>query len=113
MTIGIDEQIMEAEKEVRVRARRYPVMIEKGRLLQDTADAKLARMRAIVTTLHWLADNRVWIAAQAKLRRETEIEQREAAEADEFARDETVAAVLAAFPGTSITDIRHLEEDAA
>lgn len=107
MTIRLSEQIVEVEKEIRDRARRYPVMIEKGRLLPETADAKLAALRAVQSTLVWLETNMDWIRAEAQ-RRAAEARMR--AEADELMRHPDVAVVAAAFPGGTITHIEDIEK---
>lgn len=70
MTVPLAEQIVEVEKEVRDRARRYPAMVAKGRLKPETADAKLAAMRAVQSTLHWLERNDGWIKAEHRRRSE-------------------------------------------
>jgi hypothetical protein len=48
---SLAEQIVEIEKTVRDRVRTYPAMIERRRLLPETAEAKLAAMRAVQSTL--------------------------------------------------------------
>lgn len=91
--ISLDEQIAEVEREIRQRARLYPAWVEKGRLKAETADAKLAALRAAQSTLMWLDRNHVWIKQEAQ-RRVLQAQQ-----------ETGVQAVLAEFPGAVATSI--------
>lgn len=68
-SVTLAEQIIEVEKTVRDRARQYPDLVARGRLRQETADAKLAALRAVQSTLTWLEANHDWIKAEAASRR--------------------------------------------
>lgn len=103
--IPLADQIVEVEKTVRDRARRYPDLVGRGRLKPETADQKLAAMRAVQSTLTWLEQNLDWIKPEAERRRRA---RQLAAEAAELARDPAVAEVLAAFPGAAIAAVREL-----
>lgn len=109
--IPLDEQIREVEREIRQRARLYPKWVEDGRYKQDTADAKLATMRAVHDTLMWLEQNRDWIRSEAERRL---LAERLRAEADSLRDEPAVATLLDAFPGAEITDVRNIQhrEDA-
>jgi hypothetical protein len=45
------DQLKEAQREVAVRKRVYPSLVERGRMTQGQADYHLAAMEAIVQTL--------------------------------------------------------------
>jgi len=49
--IPLQEQILEAQREVNLRRRVYPKMVEDGRVKADRAQRWIAIMEAIVTTL--------------------------------------------------------------
>src|SRR5690606_36093170 len=66
--IPLAEQIVEVEREVRNRARRYPDLVAKGRLTQAVADSKLAALRAVQSTLTWLDRHEHWIKPEAERR---------------------------------------------
>jgi len=84
------DQIVEVEKEIR----------DRGRLLQETADAKLAALRAVQTTLTWLDANMHWIKPEAERRRAARRLEMEAASLREHP---AVAPVLEAFPDASVS----------
>lgn len=103
----LSEQIIEIEKLLRDDARRFQVLVDKGRWKQETADRKLAALRAVQSTLTWLEKNHDWIKAEA-LRRDREARataefEREVAEMES---EPIVTAALEAFPGGEVTDIR-------
>lgn len=108
--IPLSEQIAEVEREIRQRARRYPDLVEAGRLKPETADAKLAALRAAQSTLVWLEGNMSWIKPEASRRamaerQRAEIEEIEAAERAAIADHPVTQDLLAAFPGAEITSI--------
>ena len=116
--IPIDAQIIEVEKTVRDRARRYPYMIERGSLLPDTADRKLNTMRAVQSTLTWLADNAGWIRLEfARREKQAALSDAEAGELAALKNDPTVKAALDEFPSAKVLAITPLSkaksEDAA
>jgi hypothetical protein len=49
-----DELVQCAEREVRQREKNYPRLVELGRLTRSKAEAEIATMKAIVTTLRQL-----------------------------------------------------------
>ena len=103
--VPLADQIVEVEKEVRDRARRYPDLVARGRYLQDTADRKLDAMRGVQTTLMWLDANMHWIKPEAARRLK---EQRLAAEAEELRSHPAVAPVIEEFPGAEISRVSEL-----
>lgn len=100
MNVPLADQIVEVEGEVRQRVRIYPKWIEAKRLKPETAERKLAAMRAVQSTLIWLETNMDWIKAEAQRRREAA---RLAAEADVLRGEPAVQAVLEAFPDSTMT----------
>ena len=98
--IPLSEQIVEIEREIRQRARVYPKWVSEGRYKRETADAKLAAIRAAHDTLIWLETNMDWIRAEAQRRLR---EARLAAEAESLREHPAVAAVLDEFPGATFT----------
>lgn len=103
--VPLAEQIVEVEKEVRDRARRYPDLVARGRYLPDTAERKLEAMRGVQTTLTWLEANMHWIKPEAAQRLK---EQHLAAEADALRAHPAVSEVLDTFPGAKISRVREL-----
>jgi len=51
---SLQEMIVDAEREVRMRINVYPKLVINGRMKQDDADRKIAIMRAIVERLRGL-----------------------------------------------------------
>ena len=103
--VPLTEQIVEVEKTIRDRARRYPDLVARGRLLPDTADRKLEALRGAQTSLTWLDANMYWIRPEAERRIKA---QRLAAEADELRSHPAVAPVLEALPGAEISRVTEL-----
>lgn len=109
---ALKEQIEEVGREIRYRADRYPDLIARGRLREDTARRKLAHLQAAYETLQWLEQNEAWIkreaelrAAEARMRREREWEL-------EQASDEPVTtAAQEAFPGAEVVGFRKAESE--
>jgi hypothetical protein len=56
MTVPMAEQVACAERELRLRRRGYPRMIEAGRMTPQAAESELLRMAAIVETLRILEE---------------------------------------------------------
>lgn len=102
MTIPLQQQIEEVEREIRTRARLYPNWVEKKRLKQETADRKLADLRAAQTTLMWLDANLHWIKPEAVRRQELARQQAELATLES---DPAVQAVKDEFPGAVVTGV--------
>lgn len=103
----LEEQIKEVEREIRQRARVYPKWVEEGRYKPETAEMKLATMRDVHDTLMWLEANLSWIKPQAVRRAR---EKRFAAEAEALLDHPAVSAVMDAFQGAEITEIRQRED---
>lgn len=102
--VPIAEAIEEVGREIRLRQRLYPEWVKRGRLKQDTADTKLARMQGAERDLKWLAKNLDWIRPIAEQRKLLEQQQRE------LENHPIVEAAMAAFPDAEVADIRQLEE---
>lgn len=62
MTIPIEQQIEEVNRELAMRAKVYPGLIARGRMRKSEADHAVARMQAIKATLEFCRDNRALIA---------------------------------------------------
>lgn len=101
--VTLADQIIEVEKTVRDRARRYPDQVSKGRLLPATADHKLAALRAVQSTLVWLEQNEAWIrpAFEERCRAERQ-KAADAALLDEIHQQPAVQRVLELFPGADV-----------
>lgn len=102
-TIPLAEQIVEVEREVRNRARRYPDLVAKGRLTQAVADSRLAALRAVQSTLTWLETHSHWI--------KPEVERRAAAAraVAELEEDDAARLVRQAFPDAGEGEVGELE----
>jgi hypothetical protein len=103
--VPLAEQIAEVEREIRQRCRVYPKWVADGRYKPETADAKLAALRAAQSTLVWLEQNEHWIRPQAQRRA---ADARLAAEAEALRGHPAVTAVFDAFPDAAIADVRAL-----
>jgi transcription elongation GreA/GreB family factor len=108
MSIPLNEQIAEVEREIRMRARVYPDWIEKKRLKPETAETKLAALRAAQSTLMWLERNMAWIKPEAQrramlARQQKELDEIEAAERAAVLTAPAVQAVLEVFPDATVT----------
>lgn len=93
--VTLADQITEAEKTVRERVRSWPQRIEAGRITVPKAGHKLAAMRAIASTLRWLAANEAWIKAE------------------HARRTEALSIVREHFPDAEIVDPEREDQDAA
>lgn len=60
---SINQQIEEVRREISYRERVYPFLISRGKLRQSIATYQLDRMRAVLRTLQWFADNEAKIRA--------------------------------------------------
>ena len=98
--IPLDAQIIEVEKTVRDRVRRYPDLVARGRLKQETADAKLAALRAAQSSLIFLEKHADWIKAE-HARRKADADRQ--ADIDAVRDEPTVAADLDAMPDADVT----------
>ncbi len=56
MTPDLTEQIMEVKRELAMRERLYPYLVQNDRLNQPEATKRLERMRAVLQTLKELRD---------------------------------------------------------
>jgi len=110
--VPLAEQIAEVEREIRQRCRVYPKWVQDGRYKQETADAKLAAMRAAQSTLTWLEQNMDWIKAEAQRRAARASEEAELAA---IKQHPAVAEILDAYPGAEIANVREVapEEEEA
>jgi hypothetical protein len=101
--ITLAQQIEEVEGEIRQRGRLYPDWVAKGRYKPETAERKLATMRAVQSTLTWLEQNEHWIRPAYIARREAT---RRAAEDEalraELMKNPAVRAVVDAFPDAEV-----------
>lgn len=61
--ISIASQVLEAERELRMRHKAYPNQVRCRSLRQEEADMLLARQEAIIATLRWAQDNEADIRA--------------------------------------------------
>lgn len=114
--IPLTEQTVEVEREIRQRSRLHPKWVADGRYKAETAEAKLAAMRAAHTTLMWLDANMAWIKPEAERRLADRNAasgrlrgaESDAAERESLRDDPAVAAVLEEFPGAEIAGIRDI-----
>jgi hypothetical protein len=104
--VSLREQADEAAREVAMRHRVYPGLVKRGRMTEAEAAIGIARMRAIRDTLRLFAEHEG--AVRDALARAI-AGRRQQAEIDALGDEPAVAAVLDAFPGASIVDVRHLE----
>lgn len=114
--VPLAAQIEEVEREIRQRARIYPKWVADGRYKQDTADAKLAAMRAVQSTLMWLERFRDDIHAlhtrlksEAVAGRAAERQSRLDSELAALRAHPAVKAVLDEFPDAVIDTVRTME----
>lgn len=56
--ITIEEQIEEAKREIGLRRKTYPIMVERQRYTEAEAAGFIAAQEAIIASLEWLRDNR-------------------------------------------------------
>ena len=101
--IPLVEQIKEVEREIRSRARLYPILVARGRLTQPVADKKLADLRAVQSTLTWLEANEHWIKPEAERRIAA------ARALAELESDEATRLVRQAFPDAGEGEVSELE----
>lgn len=110
--IPLADQIIQIEKMLRDDARRFQLKVDRGDWKQETADRKLAALRAVQSTLTWLDQNYDWIRPEAKRRWEEARAKAELeAELHELDEDPAIAAALETFPGAEVTAIRDLSTD--
>ena len=56
MSYGIEQQIASVEREIKLRIRVYPRLIDKGKITALTAEREIATMRAVLETLQQVKD---------------------------------------------------------
>lgn len=110
--IPLADQIVQIEKMLRDDARRFQLKVDKGNWKQETADRKLAALRAVQSTLTWLERNYDWIKPEGE-RRLNEARAKAEFDAELAALDDEpiVAAIHDAFPDAEVTAIRPLEPE--
>ena len=54
--VSIEQQIQCVAREIALRERCYPRWVKQGRLKEDQAQRELERMRAVLKTLHQVAE---------------------------------------------------------
>ena len=54
--VPLADQIKCVDREIGMRLRVYPRWVQSGRMKQDEADREIARMEAVLATLHRLAE---------------------------------------------------------
>lgn len=57
MTISLNQQIEEVQRELDQRAKVYPRLNAKGTLPRHIGDYQVQRLQAVRTTLQWLKEN--------------------------------------------------------
>jgi hypothetical protein len=62
--LSLNAQIAEVEYELAMRAKVYPGLVRSGRLRQSEADLHVARLTAVLRTLHWLFEHEAEIKAR-------------------------------------------------
>lgn len=63
MSVSLNQQIEEVDRELAQRARVYPRLVGQGKLRQSVADYHVKRMQAVKATLEWLRDNEAAVRA--------------------------------------------------
>ena len=63
-SVTLSDAIIEVEKTIRDRGRRYPDLVAKKRLKPETADHKLASLRKAHDVLMFVEANEAWIRAE-------------------------------------------------
>ena len=52
--VSLDEQLACVEREIKMRERVYPGLVENGKMSRPQADLEITKMRAVLTTLRSL-----------------------------------------------------------
>lgn len=104
--IPIGEQIEEVERELRHRARLYPLWIDKGRLKLETAHVHTTRLQAALATLRVVEAHADGLRALIALLRAYDPVLPPIDEREKILEHPAVRQVLAAFPGAVLTAIR-------
>lgn len=91
---GLAGERAEITAQTAENARRFPILIERGRLTVATAQRKQAAMAAVLHTVTWLARNTEWIREEAAKRARDERE--------DLANHPAARMVLDAFPGATV-----------
>lgn len=66
MSVMLDEQIVEVDREIAMRMSVYPNRVARQMMDQREADDRIAGMEAVKATLVWLKDNRKAVIAAVK-----------------------------------------------
>ena len=104
--ITVSDALIEVEKTVRDRTRRYPEKIRKGYLKLEIAALKLGAMEKAAKVLSFVEADEDWIKRVYAQR------VRMAKEAEDLAlTDPAVQAVLSVFPEAEIVDVRALSKE--
>ena len=108
--ISLREQADSAHRELAMRHRVYPGLVKRGKMTEAEAEAEIALMRAIRDTLRllepWEAPLRAWLAQQiATSRIKDSVPARDDGAVSQEA-SAMVDAVIEAFPGATVTDVR-------
>lgn len=123
--VSIDDQIAEVEREIRQRIRRYPEVVAKGQLKEETAARKLWQLQAAAASLRFLRDNADWIRPIAEERRrqalnlDLGLDPVEVPSADAEPQPEhdphpdPLDALLSAFPGSTVVATRTISPEGA
>lgn len=64
MTLSLTGQLGEVEAEIAMREKVYPRLVAQGKMRQGEADYKIAAMKDVLGTLHWLMRNEAAIKAK-------------------------------------------------
>lgn len=106
MSVRIEAQLAEVERELRARDHVYPLLIDKGRLRRDTAARHVEHMEAVRDTLQFIATHAAGLRALVGFlirRADAGADHAPSETALETLMDHPgVAAVVSAFPGCSI-----------
>lgn len=96
MAVSLSDQITCIEREIGMRERVYPAWIDKKKMTPDKAASEIEGMRAVLKTLKSL--QRFEAPIRATIRTELEREK--------MSKHPAVKAVLDAFPGAYVEEVR-------
>ena len=104
--IPIEAQKAKLDRLLDERVAHYKRAVDKGSRSLEWASAKQSECEAIRASFAFLVAHADWIRPEAQRRAQAA---RLAAEAETLRTEPAAAAVLDAFPGAEITDIRNIE----
>lgn len=113
VTVPLEDQIAEVDREIRQRERVYPKWIADGRYKQETADKKLSDLRAARVTLAFLEKYRLPLRLLVQTLQQFNPYDRVIPDKvlEELLQNPGVREVMEVFPGAVVADVRDLPTD--